>query len=378
MDRALQKLGSLCRRGHEHEDTGQSLRWIKGGHCVECRRDAVARHQKARRDREMATASEDTVTCAVCGVARRRLDGHLRSEHGLSVEAYSWAYPGARTESESAQATRARSEECKAKQSASASRRWKRVGERAAQSDRMKISAPWKGKSLSPEHRAQISLHLCGVPHHLSQEQRDRIGARGKTLLAQLRQDPTYPSKLAAGVRRRIESGEQVGLMRADVRAKALESRIRNGTLAPQGSGRGICGFRVDLPHYTRSTLEANFARILKHVGIAYEYEPRNFKLPSGRFYMPDFWLSEPPGDVPAGWVELRGWRNADGSLVGGKGEKIAEFERAFEQSVFVIAEVDDLWRRIAAEFMPLIALWERPHRNLRTHPEIFVASEAA
>lgn len=28
-------LGSLCRRGHEHKNTGQSLR-SKSGHCVEC------------------------------------------------------------------------------------------------------------------------------------------------------------------------------------------------------------------------------------------------------------------------------------------------------------------------------------------------------
>lgn len=93
---------------------------------------------------------------------------------------------------------------------------------------------------------------------------------------------------------------------------------------------------------------------------------------------MPDFRLSTPFRGLPAGWVELRGWRNPDGSLVGGKGEKIAEFEQAFREDVFVLAEVDALWKALAAEFSPRIPLWERPRKNLKTHPSIFGADVAA
>lgn len=46
-----------------------------------------------------------------------------------------------------------------------------------------------------------------------------------------------------------------------------------------------------DLDHQVRSSWEANYCRILKHLGIKYEYEPDTFTLPSGRKYTPDIKL---------------------------------------------------------------------------------------
>jgi hypothetical protein len=40
-----------------------------------------------------------------------------------------------------------------------------------------------------------------------------------------------------------------------------------------------------------RSELEAGWARTLDHLGTEWEYEQRACKLPSGTFYLPDFWL---------------------------------------------------------------------------------------
>ena len=96
--------------------------------------------------------------------------------------------------------------------------------------------------------------------------------------------------------------------MDPETQRKSYETRKANGTLNPPGAGRGITGFRKGLEHYFRSTLEANFARVLVLAGIAYEYEPKVFKLPNGKTYTPDFKLAAPLGDlVPAGWVELKG-----------------------------------------------------------------------
>lgn len=46
--------------------------------------------------------------------------------------------------------------------------------------------------------------------------------------------------------------------------------------------------------------------------------------------------------------------------------------------SVFVLAQTDDLWKEIRSVFKPRIALWERPRKNLKTHPEIFGVSKTA
>jgi hypothetical protein len=40
-----------------------------------------------------------------------------------------------------------------------------------------------------------------------------------------------------------------------------------------------------------RSELEAGWARTLDHLSIGWEYEQRACRLPSGTFYLPDFWL---------------------------------------------------------------------------------------
>jgi hypothetical protein len=128
----------------------------------------------------------------------------------------------------------------------------------------------------------------------------------------------------------------------------------------------------VGIPHYCRSTLEANFARVLTHFKVRYNYEPKVFKLASGSIYIPDFYLLDPIPElgVPAGWVELKGWRKADGTVT--SQAKIGAFVQEYGSPIVVIAERDPLWVRIQSEVGTVISLWERPGRNLRTHPRIF------
>lgn len=330
--------------------------------CDRCRATAI-KHKKVKGD------SDSIVACRICGVARKRLDLHVQAEHGIDVKAYAARFPDAPTFVRGQK----RTAETRAKQAAAAKRRWASPAERAAQSERLKESAPWKGKRLSEEHKAAISKGGTGVKHVLSDEDKAARGARGRANLVWIRGRSGYKGKLSVGVARRIARGEMLGFMRPEVQAKSLATRILNGTLVPNGAGRGICGFRQGLSHYCRSTLEANFARILLLEGIPYEHEPRMFVLPSGRHYTPDFRLTRPLGGlVPAGWVELKGWRKKDGTLPDGVEEKAQGFEAATGERVFVLTMRDPVWKVLEAEYAPRIPLWETQTRNLRTHPEVF------
>lgn len=176
----------------------------------------------------------------------------------------------------------------------------------------------------------------------------------------------------AAIYKRILREGPNFGLRRPEVQAKSLASRIRNGTLIPPGGGRGITGFRKGISHYCRSTLEANFARVLMAEGVPYEYEPQVFMLLNGERWTPDFRLLQPLSDlIPAGWVELKGWRLKDGSVPGTAAAKIQAFEQKTGESVFVLTQQDDLWEQLEKQYADKL-LWERPRCNLKTHPDKF------
>lgn len=60
-----------------------------------------------------------------------------------------------------------------------------------------------------------------------------------------------------------------------------------------------------------RSRLEARWAVFFDHLDIQWEYEPQGFELPTGRRYLPDFWLPGIEPDIESTWVEVKG-NNAD------------------------------------------------------------------
>jgi len=75
------------------------------------------------------------------------------------------------------------------------------------------------------------------------------------------------------------------------------------GRKAPHRKG----GFRQDLGHYVRSNWEADFARVLIHLGLEYQYEPTTFsiKLRDGTpaHYTPDFYVEKQNT-----YYEIKGW----------------------------------------------------------------------
>lgn len=53
------KLGSLCKRGHDYQGTGMSLRYDKGGNCRECAIAAVAERNAAKRQPDRIDAARE-------------------------------------------------------------------------------------------------------------------------------------------------------------------------------------------------------------------------------------------------------------------------------------------------------------------------------
>ena len=91
-------------------------------------------------------------------------------------------------------------------------------------------------------------------------------------------------------------------------------------------------GFREDLGHYVRSSWEADFARVLKHLGTPYQYEPRRFTLSradgSTLTYAPDFFVPE-----SRCFYEIKGWMDERSA------EKIRLFREQYPDETLVVID---------------------------------------
>ena len=93
-------------------------------------------------------------------------------------------------------------------------------------------------------------------------------------------------------------------------------------------------GMQQDLGHYTRSSWETNYCRILKHLNIEYKYEPVHFKLkyPNGDIhnYTPDIRMKNHQ------WIEIKGQFNAKDIL------KIKLFKEQYPEEKIKILGLKD------------------------------------
>jgi hypothetical protein len=111
---------------------------------------------------------------------------------------------------------------------------------------------------------------------------------------------------------------------------------------------RGGGGYRKDLDHYVRSRWEANIARLLKHSGLDYYYEPDRFDLGDGRTYCPDFYV--PSLDV---FIEVKGYMYDD---------KCKKFSEVYPQCRLVIID-GHLYNLLDKKYQKEIEKWE-PRRS--------------
>lgn len=74
------KLGPLCKRGHDYQGTGQSLRYANGGNCRECAIAAVAERNAAKRQPDRIDAERERRKAYKQQLRQRNRDQGLNSD----------------------------------------------------------------------------------------------------------------------------------------------------------------------------------------------------------------------------------------------------------------------------------------------------------
>lgn len=110
---------------------------------------------------------------------------------------------------------------------------------------------------------------------------------------------------------------------------------------------RSHMGFREDLGHFVRSTWEADYCRVLRHLGVEYQYEPKTFDL-GEMTYTPDFYL--PSEDK---YVEIKGWMTEKSA------RKIQLFREKFPNKRLDVVNKTE-FAEMALKYKHLVA-WECP-----------------
>lgn len=103
-------------------------------------------------------------------------------------------------------------------------------------------------------------------------------------------------------------------------------------------------GFRKDLGHYTRSAWEANYARLLKYLGVDYEYEPERFYF-ENMTYLPDF-------KVESIYIELKG------SLIEECKKRMIAFRKAYPDKSLIMIDANH-YRRLSKVYRSRVQNWE-------------------
>lgn len=144
---------------------------------------------------------------------------------------------------------------------------------------------------------------------------------------------------------------------------KQLEETIKNflaknpnydrSKLVSKGANiGGAYGYRADLGITLRSNLEANYARILKHQGVQFVYEPKVFTLSNGKVYIPDFYL--PKTDE---YVEVKGFFKARDH------DKYAVFSADYPNIRWrVVVQTSPEWKAMRKKYKRYIPNWEGTH----------------
>jgi hypothetical protein len=146
---------------------------------------------------------------------------------------------------------------------------------------------------------------------------------------------------------------------------------------ATQKFSRTKKGKREDLgDNVFRSAMEANFARILNHLGIKYKFEERTFFFHNYKSrpyqYTPDFDISGSIDGFESGWYETKGWLDSQSR------QKMRRFKKNYPEeaakTVMVLYRKGDkkaiefcqktgyryiFFDQLANKYAPYIPTWE-------------------
>jgi hypothetical protein len=170
-----------------------------------------------------------------------------------------------------------------------------------------------------------------------SQENRDRASKHA----SESWQDPDYRERLLEIMQDRWEDFYFRQKHSASLVKGFLEGRVKPPLISATKGGY-YPGTKI----YMRSTWERNFARILDHLKLKWQYEPRGFMLSNLHAYLPDFYL--PQLDL---WVEVKGYKTDEFII------KWPLFLEEVSGSKWLADEVQ--YKQLSAHYQPLLPTWE-------------------
>ncbi len=224
---------------------------------------------------------------------------------------------------------------------------------------------PLKTAATRSKHCKKCSAHLSSNPSR--PEVREKIAQSrtgqsswNKGLTVETARDTLWIKNLSAynATQKGVALAERNGEERAaEVRAKlSLRSAGKNnpmyGRPPKETKTYTKSGYREDLGHYVRSLWEADMARVFRHFGLEYQYEPETFELSrqdqTTLTYTPDFYI--PEQDT---FYEIKGWMDKASA------EKIALFQEQYPQRKLVVID-KTLFAEFQVQYADLVQ-WECP-----------------
>lgn len=206
---------------------------------------------------------------------------------------------------------------------------------RLSETLQLKYAAGWNPNS--EEHRAKLSISMK------ARWQSGRMRSEtAKTCQMKYGVDHWMKSDAARAMTSRRSRGHVKSEETRQRLSAAHAERIVSGcNVYTRGKG----GFRQDIGLYVRSRWEANFARILIHLQVPFQYEKRTFHLSDGRTYTPDFCID---GSV---WIEIKGYMGVAAH------SKIEQFRADYPDEILWIVG-PDLYKTLKQHYTSIIN-WE-------------------
>lgn len=214
-------------------------------------------------EKKEGLTENDLIACAICGVKRQILGGHVIAKHGLTKQEYKERYPGFSLVSPN------RINHIKDALIAKYGQGF-RKGVRRSKEEVDKITSSIRKTFAEGRVSWSKGKHWDEV---LGVERVNEINARRRKTLSKTHEEKRSKGqwKLPLGARHKSAWG----------------------------------GYREDLQMYVRSRWEANICRLLNYFKIPFAYEPQVFDL-SETCYTPDLFLPEEQI-----YVEIKGWMDS-------------------------------------------------------------------
>jgi len=223
---------------------------------------------------------------------------------------------------------------------------------------------PLKTAATRSKRCKKCSAHLSSNPSRPEVREKitqSRLGQSSwnKGLTAETAKDTLWLKNLNAynATQKGVSLEERIGVERAAERRAQMSARF-SGTGNPM-YGRPPketktytkAGYREDLGHYVRSSWEADMARVFRHLGWEYQYEPQTFELSTETItltYTPDFYVPEQET-----FYEIKGWMDRASA------EKLALFREQYPELNLVVID-KTLFAEFQVKFADLVK-WECP-----------------